>query len=176
MNAMSKEFIYRRAEIADALKLSVLYKQVYIQTYGTEGVSTEFANFITQRFSVERITQMIEADPNCIIIAVYKDNFVGVAEIEYGASAPIGDIHAPELSKLYVLEWFSGMGVGYGLTMAVEQTLIRLGYKQYWLWVLVSNLRAINFYERQGFRWIGNAFFHMEENSYENRVLVKDLT
>lgn len=172
---MEHQFTYRPAEIADALKLSVLFKQVYIQTYGTEGVSTEFANFITHRFSVERIEEIIRRDPNCLTIAVYKDNFVGVAEVEFDKETPIGNITAPELSKLYVLEWFCGMGVGYGLTNEVERTLTQLGYKQYWLWVLISNTRAISFYERQGFEWIGNAFFHMEANSYENKVLVKKL-
>ena len=34
---------YRKANSSDIVKLSVLFKQVYIATYGVEGVSDEFA-------------------------------------------------------------------------------------------------------------------------------------
>lgn len=45
------EIIYRNATRSDIVKLSALFKQVYIATYGVDGVSDEFANFITRQFS-----------------------------------------------------------------------------------------------------------------------------
>jgi hypothetical protein len=41
---MDKQIIIRKANQSDVKKLSVLYKTVYIQTYGQEGVSDEFAS------------------------------------------------------------------------------------------------------------------------------------
>lgn len=73
----------------DAKKLSILYKQVYIQTYALEGVSDEFANFIIPKFSVERIEQTIKEHPENIIVASYKNNLVGVAELELNKKMPI---------------------------------------------------------------------------------------
>lgn len=49
---MNAEILTRKATLSDSKKLSILYKTVYIQTYGTEGVSDEFANFITDKFSI----------------------------------------------------------------------------------------------------------------------------
>jgi hypothetical protein len=43
---MNGAVLTRKATVADSKKLSILYKTVYIQTYGTDGVSDEFANFI----------------------------------------------------------------------------------------------------------------------------------
>jgi GNAT superfamily N-acetyltransferase len=172
---MNNEFTYRKAEIADALRLSVLYKQVYIQTYGTDGVSTEFANFITKQFSVERIENTLSTEPDSLFVAEYKGNLVGVAEIEFDKKCPLNNIVAPELNKLYILEWFTGKGVGYGLLGKVEQLLAAKGVSEIWLWVYILNPRAIAFYERQGYQHIGNAFFQMEFNKYENKVMVKKL-
>lgn len=172
---MNEHFIYRKAVLADVLMLSVLFKQVYIQTYGTEGVTLEFANFITDRFSTERITEMIIHQPDSLFVAEYKGNLVGAAEIAYSKQCPIGDLVAPELNKLYVLEWFCRRGVGYGLLQEVEGALAARGEKIIWLWVYLPNTRAINFYERQNYKWIGNAFFQMEFNRYENKVMVKSL-
>jgi ribosomal protein S18 acetylase RimI-like enzyme len=172
---MKKEITFRKAELADALRLSVLYKQVYIQTYATEGVTTEFANFISKQFAVEKIENTIINHPDNIILAVYKDNLVGVAEIELNKKCPVNNIIGPELNKLYVLEWFCGMGVGHGLLKEIEKIVSGKGIKEMWLWVYILNERAISFYERQGYQWIGNAFFQMEFNKYENKVLVKKL-
>ncbi len=170
---MKENIQYRKAQVEDAIKLSVLYKQVYIQTYGIEGVSDEFANFITKQFSVERIKHTIIENPDCIIVAAYKNNLVGVAEIEFSKKCPVNNIIAPELNKLYILEWFCGIGIGYKLLEFAEQIVSETGEREIWLWVLESNMRAIHFYEKNGYRHIGHASFQMETNRYENKVMLK---
>lgn len=173
---MAQEIRYRDAIIADTKKLSVLYKQVYIQTYGQEGVSDEFANFITKQFSEERLAQLLISHPGTIIVAEYRNNLVGVAEITFGKRSPAGNITGPELNKLYLLEWFCGKGIGYGLLQRAEELAMRSGSRNMWLWVLESNERAVAFYERQQYRQVGTASFQMEVNSYKNKVMVKQLS
>lgn len=173
---MDQPLIYRKAIAADIFKLSILFKQVYIQTYGTEGVSDEFANFITGQFSPERLKTTIEQYPSQMIVAEYKGNLVGVAEIEMNKQNPVNHIIAPELNKLYILEWFCGKGIGRQLLAEAEKEVKANGFNELWLWVLISNTRAITFYEKHGFTWIGNAFFQMEENNYENKVMLKKLS
>ena len=80
------EIVYKRPDLEDALKISILFKQVYLQTYGVEGITTEFANFITKRFAPEVIERLIKSNPEYIIVAYYKGNPVGVAEIVYDLS------------------------------------------------------------------------------------------
>lgn len=172
---MNKGISYRKANLTDVVKLSILFKQVYIQTYGTEGVSDEFANFITKQFSIERLSHLIESFPDNLIVAVYNNNLIGAVEIEYNKKCPINNIVAPELNKLYILEWFCGKGVGYHLLAEAEKLVKSKGINQIWLWVLVTNERAIKFYERQNYKWIGNAPFQMEKNSYDNKVMLKEL-
>jgi diamine N-acetyltransferase len=173
---MTKDIIYRKAQYADALKLSVLYKQVYIQTYGAEGVSDEFANFITRQFAVERLERIIKEHPENITVADYKNNLLGVAEIEFAKECPINNIVAPELNKLYILERFCGMGIGHKLLHEAEKTVLSKRAKEMWLWVLESNDRAISFYEKQDYQHIGNASFQMEVNQYDNKVMLKQLS
>ncbi len=172
---MEEKILYRIARLNDAVKLSVLFKQVYIQTYGVDGVSDEFANFITKQFSSERIENTITNHPEVIVVAEYKGNLVGVAEIEMSKKSPIGNIIAPELNKLYILEWFCGKGIGEKLLAFIEDALVQKGEKAIWLWVLESNTRAVNFYEKHQFQYIGNAAFQMEKNLYDNKVMLKEL-
>ena len=167
---------YRKAVPEDALCLSVLFRQVYIHNYAIEGVPADFSRFIIEQFSIQKIEQKIRKQPNCMLVATYKNNLAGVAEIEYNKPCPVGTLIAPELNKLYVLECFTGLGVGRQLLHNVEQQLEEEGYKELWLWVYAINDRAVQFYKRQAYQWLGNAFFELEDILYENEVLYKQLT
>ena len=166
---------YGKAKLSDSLRISVLLKTVYIQTYAVGGVTFEFSNFITKRFAPELIEKTIKEDPSRLIIAYQNENPIGVAEIIFDSTCPIRNISIPELSKLYVLERFYGKGIGLGLLNSVESQLINNGFKELNLEVWKQNERAIAFYKKHRFISIGNADFPMEYNTYENFVMNKEL-
>ena len=167
------EISFGKAKLSDSLRISVLLKTVYIQTYAVDGVTFEFANFITNRFSTENIEKIIKENPSRLIIAYQNGNPIGVAEIIYNSTCPIRKISVPELSKLYVLERFYGKGIGYGLMNESENEVRENGFAEFNLEVYINNARAIAFYERQGYVSIGNVDFPMESNTYENLVMNK---
>ncbi|MBQ4821872.1 GNAT family N-acetyltransferase [Aquimarina sp. MMG016] len=166
---------YGKAKLSDSLRISVLLKTVYIQTYAVDGVTFEFANFITKRFSPELIENIIKENPSRLIIAYQNGNPIGVAEIIYDSNCPIRKIPVPELSKLYVLERFYGKGIGYGLMNEAEKEVRENGFSEFNLEVYINNARAIAFYKRQGYVSLGNVDFPMEFNTYENLVMNKAL-
>lgn len=167
---------FGKAKLADTLKLSVLLKTVYIETYAVEGVTSEFANFITERFSVEHLKSIISNNPDQLMIAYFNENPIGVAEIIFNSSCPIRNIIVPELSKLYVLKRFHGIKVGFGLMNQVENEVLKKGFNELYLEVYAENNRAINFYMRQEYKSIGTVDFPMESNTYKNLVMQKNLT
>ncbi len=169
------EITYGKAQLSDSLRISVLLKTVYIQTYAVDGVTFEFANFITKRFSAEHIETIIKENPLRLLIAYHNGNPIGVAELIYNSNCPIRKIAVPELSKLYVLERFYGKGIGLGLLALAENQIKEHGFKELNLEVWQQNERAIVFYKKQGFVTIGNANFPMEFNTYENFVMNKKL-
>ena len=166
---------FGRAKLSEALRISVLLKTVYIQTYDLEGVTIESANYVSNTFSVERIEQAIKEHPSQFIVARHRGNLVGVAEINFESVCPTRKIAVPELGKLYVLERFFGKGVGHGLLKEVENEVKQKGYKEIHLIVYVKNARAIAFYERQGYVSIGMMDFKMEHHTYKNLVMNKVL-
>lgn len=166
---------YGKAKIEDAIRISFLFQQVYIHTYGTEGITFEYVNFINERFSISYIENTIKEEPDQFIVAYFKGNPVGVAEILYDAICPIRKIQTPELSKLYVLDYFNGKGIGHHLLELAEKKVLEKGYEQFWLEVYLENPKAIAFYERQNYSTIGFTDFPMEVNTYKNKVMNKEL-
>ena len=169
------QITFEKAKLEDALRISILLKTVYIQVYGVEGVTHEFANFMDRKFSKEIIEKTLETNPIQLQIAYMNGNPIGVAEILFDSLCPIRKIQLPELGKLYVLERFKGKGVGYGLLSNVEKLVAKKGFDQLNLEVYIKNEGAITFYKRQGYEVIGTVDFPMEENTYENLVMTKKL-
>jgi len=168
-----QKITYDKAKLEDALRIFFLLKTVYIQTYGLEGITFEFSNFIESRFSESHIKNVISENPDQLIVAYFNQNPIGVAEVLLNSMCPIRKTEVPELSKLYVLERFYGMGVGYNLMLETEKLLRIEGCKEVNLEVWMENERAISFYDRFGFRKLGKVDFPMEKNVYNNWVMNK---
>ena len=130
---------------------------------------------ISKQFAPDRIRKTIEDFPGIIHVATYSDNLVGVAELALDRTCPVGEFMGPELNKLYIIERFSGMGIGAKLIQRSEDYLIQKGYKELWLWVWLPNERAQKFYRQHNYHAIGNAFYSMDSNTYENVVMRKQL-
>lgn len=170
---MNSSIAITPAMTSDCHLLSVLFKTVYINTYGLEGVTEEFSNFIEQQFAPSKIRADIESKDSQLWIAKYKDNPVGVLQVALANACPITKVLHPEINKLYLLSRFFGQGIGQQLMKSAESELLQNGYQSAWLWVLASNERAIGFYQKQGYKNIGTADFQMEVNTYKNIVMQK---
>ena len=80
---------------------------------------------------------------------------------------PDDDLPPLELMALYVRASAYGTGLGHALLAAA------IGGSPDYLWVLARNLRAIRFYERQGFRFDGAA--KTEDVGVERRMVRLDV-
>ena len=166
---------YGEAKLSDALRISILLKTVYIQAYALNGITFEFANFITKRFSEEYIKNAIQENPDQFIVAYKNDNPVGVAEVFYKGNCPVRKTEVPELSKLYVLERFYGQGIGAELLKRAEKKVVEKGLDELNLIVWIRNPRAIAFYKKQGYEVLAEVDFPMETNTYKNFAMNKVL-
>ena len=82
------------------------------------------------------------------IVAVEGDRILGFATT--GVSTPTATPHAGELMALYVDPDAWGRGIGRQLIAEARSRLRTLAFTDAVLWVLVGNVRAQRFYERDG--------------------------
>ena len=169
--------LLRQAEPFDALCLSVLAMQVFLDTYATEGIRAAIAREVLSSYSHEEFSKAIGSRGSHIAVAEVKGNMVGFAQVTFGARhelAPAGT--QVELLRLYVQEPFTGAKVGTKLLAEAESTASRSGASVLWLTPWVHNHRALAFYARRGYKDYGLTYFTFEGESHENRVLAKLLT
>jgi ribosomal protein S18 acetylase RimI-like enzyme len=164
--------IIRPAEPEDVPNLTVLKQQVWIATYATEGIRTEFSRYVLDEFTEENTRRQTGDEQKLVLLAEMNDHLLGCIELSFNEVCPVEAVSGPEIAVLYVLERFCGKGIGKALLDQVVIKLKNAGYTNVWLTVYYKNENALGFYKRQNFTEIGKTWFNLGGNQYENKVLM----
>lgn len=115
------EILLRPAQADDALCLSVLAMQVFLDTYATEGIRPSLAREVLSSYAAASFSAAIEHSAVRLWVAERQGHLVGFAQVTLGEShalAPAGT--QAELLRLYVQEPFTGQHIGSRLLAAVK--------------------------------------------------------
>ncbi len=173
---MPNEFTLRRAEPSDALCLSVLAMQVFLDTYAIYGIRPAIAREVMASYAESVFLRDIGSAGSAIIVAEREHHLVGFAQVTLGAThelAPAGE--QAELLRLYVQEPFTRRRLGTELLAQAERLARDAGATVLWLTPWVYNHRALHFYTRCGYTDHGLTWFTFEGESHENRVFARQL-
>ena len=167
---------YRIATPADALCIGVLATQVFLDTYATEGIRPDLAREVLSVCSTEAITQSLSAQGTTFVLAEKEGHLVGFAELKGQRPCPIeGQAGQVEVVRLYVQRPFFRQGIGRELLRQSEALASICRATGIWLTAWAENDRALAFYRAQGYQDIGPIPYVFEDQTYENRLLVKSL-
>ena len=158
------DFHIRKAEDSDAASIATLGIQVWLDTY-TEGISALCAEFVLHEFTVARVQESI-VQHDCWV-AVQNELLLGYIVIDPRHVESWG----AEVCKLYVQPYWQGKGVGMALLAMAKQN-----FPQFWLSVYHANVRAIEFYQRQGLSQVGVTDFMLGEQRHENYIFAQAST
>ena len=164
----------RRAAATDARSLGVLGTQVFLDTYAPRGIRPLIADEVLEHFSTDAITRLLAQPATEFIVAESAGHLIGFAQLTHGAKPPHADAAgAVELARLYVLERFTGRGVGARLLRESECRAASGGAPVLWLTAWIGNARACAFYAAQGYAAAGQTFYDFQGELYETRVFAK---
>lgn len=173
----TQDLVLRPATADDALCLSVLAMQVFLDTYATQGIRPAIAREVLAGYSEPVFAQAIASERARICVAELSGHLVGFAHVTVGATHEfVSSGSQSELLRLYVQEPFTGQRVGSRLLAEAEHLAGEAGSQVLWLTPWVHNYRALGFYGRRGYEDLGLTYFAFEGESHENRVYAKSLS
>ena len=162
----------REAVVGDTESIAALGAAVWIRTYAADGIRRDIGNYVRAEFSVDRIAMSIAEANSHLVVAEREGHILGYAHTTLDAVCPVSASHRAELVKLYVLDTFGGRGIGTRLLRASE-SFAEARTERLWFSVNASNDRALQFYGRRGYRDVGESYFVLGPERYENRVFVQ---
>ena len=170
---MLRAFAYRTAAPDDALTLSVLATQVFLDTYATRGVDTDLAKEASVIYSEAEFLTRLQ-DPSVEITVAQDGNYlIGFLDLTSGTRCPVGKVEGLEVFRLYVQAPFQRHGVGRQLMALAELKAIERKSPHLWLTAWSGNTRALAFYPSLGYEDVGATPYVIEGKEYENCVFIK---
>jgi len=169
----------RTATSADTATLSRLGRETFVETF-VEGFrvpysAEDLADFIPKAYGEDVIAAYL-ADPGFAhFIAEHEGHPVGYALIGPNG-LPHGDARPGdgELKRIYLLKVAQGTGAGLALHRAAIQELEARGHGAIWLGVWSGNQRAQRFYEKDGFRRVGEYRFRVGSTLDHEFIMRRD--
>ncbi len=135
---VNPEPTFRSATKDDALCVSVLAAQVFVDTYATLGIREAIAREVTEELSVSAMAASIANSNHQFIVAEVADHLLGFVQLKLRAeNTAVSSHNAVEVVRLYVLERFASSGIGTGLLTRAETLAVAHGAQHAWLtaWV-----------------------------------------
>lgn len=138
--------LIRRAKESDVRSIAEVHVASSRATYG---------NLCDESFTVEAREiawrEWMPTEKTFTFVAENESGIVGFANFGPTRDSYQGFNNIGELYSVYVLPGNIGSGTGYELTTGALEQLRANGFQAVTLWVLESNQRARDFYERVGF-------------------------
>ena len=122
------------------------------------------------------IQRFIATDESASIIVSYMLIKQGMIEWDLQRYAQRNQFYEPETTVTYapsVADYWQSTGLGTAMLNIIEKNLAGKGIRHIVLWggVQASNTTAVNFYRKNGYRFI-DSFWHDDKDNYD---MVKDL-
>lgn len=167
----------RIAEIKDGEIISKLGKQTFFEAHEFSVSKEELEAYLNEKLSVEEFTKQLTNSNNIFHLLFVDDVPAGYSKIIYNTPPPqlpnIKD--ACKLERIYFLQKFHGKKLGLKLFNYNLDLCRQNNQSGIWLTVWVGNERAINFYEKLGFKTIGEIMFIVGKTQSPNLVMWLEL-
>lgn len=155
---MKRKLTFRKATVADTNTIVQIGAETFKAAFGIYHTPEDMEHYLAVNFNKDVIQSFIEDDYYNFILGYEVDKLIGYAMLRYGIHPECLSGSRPiELVRFYVIQEVIGQGYGSELMRACMEEAAAMGYKSIWLDVWEKNDRAIRFYEKWGFRIVGNA-------------------
>jgi ribosomal protein S18 acetylase RimI-like enzyme len=167
---------YRKAVPADAPALAEFGARLFVDSYQHVTQPAELTAYVREHFTRER-QQAELSDPGMTTFLALNPEICGYAQLTLAAAPEcvLAGRAPAALQRIYVDRAWHGRGVAQELLRLVEAEARRQRCDQLWLAVWEINDRAIAFYAKQGFTFVGRQGFPMGSENQTDHVMAKAL-
>jgi ribosomal protein S18 acetylase RimI-like enzyme len=143
----------REVTLQDIPILQHIATQTFIDTYAIYNSEENMHNYIKDHFSEAQLTLDINNSLVDFYFASIDEDIIGYIKINIGtAQTELKDQDSLEIERIYVLQSYQGKGIGQQLCHKAIDLGRQHGVAYVWLGVWDQNLKAIKFYEKNGFK------------------------
>lgn len=170
------QIIIKKASKNDAPILALLAQITFKEAFGHVWDKFVLKNYLRHTFSVKKLESSIGKSNNVFWLAYADELPVGYAKLKiYSPYEHLADPKPAQLQKIYVLNDYIGNKIGEQLQNTLFEQVRAEGLKTLWLAVWDGNDKAIQFYEKHGFKKETTYHYNFESMSFDYEVMTKTI-
>ena len=146
----------------DIASLQSIGKQTFYETFAAGNTEEDMQMYLNESFRTDKLTMELQEPNSEFYFALLNNEPIGYLKLNFGeAQTELKDETAIEIERIYVLKEFHGKQVGQLLCDQALEVAKQASANYIWLGVWEKNLRAINFYTKNGFEKFDKHLFKL---------------
>lgn len=166
-------FQIKNAVPTDAEVISTLGRSTFLAAHEGSTSREDMEEYLEQKFNITAVEKEL-SNPNNVFQLLYSDEKVaGYSKVIYNSPCSFlpENIDICKMERLYISKSFYDKKLGYKLFAHNKELCLRNNQTGIWLTVWVENDRAVAFYDRLGFKIIGEVMFTVGKHQSPNYVM-----
>jgi len=166
----------RLANEADLDSLSKISSITFRDSYAHLNTTEDVDSYVNSAFNKEKLRYEMNHAGSQFWLASQEGETVGYLKVNFGdAQSDLNDNAALEVERIYVLEQFQGNKIGFALMKKAYEIAVDADLNYIWLGVWEKNEKAIRFYNRVGFKNMGEHTFMLGTDPQKDVLMRLDL-
>lgn len=164
----------KKVTLKDVEALQQIGKQTFSETFSSGNTDKNMVEYLEERFSLAKLKAELSDACSQFYFAVIDGEVIGYLKLNTGTSqTELKDADALEIERLYVVQGSHGKKVGQKLLEKAMEISQELSAEYAWLGVWEENLRAINFYKKNGFVEFDKHIFKLGDEEQTDIMMKK---
>lgn len=166
----------RKATIEDLPTVQHIGRETFFETFSDSNTEDDMNKYLEESFNDDKIAAELSNPDSLFYIGWEDESPVGYLKVNTGmAQTEQQDKNALEIERIYVKSSHHGKKVGQLLYEKALEVARQQHNSYLWLGVWEKNLRAIRFYEKNGFLAFDKHIFKMGNDEQIDIMMKKDL-
>lgn len=166
----------QKASLADLETLQHISKQTFVETFAAFNTPENMKHYLEENLAKDTLKQELENPDSHFYLAYKEKELVGYLKINFGnAQTENTGEYGMEIERIYILSAYHGKKLGqqlydYAIELARQQAVPFV-----WLGVWEKNLRAIQFYKKNGFVEFDKHIFQLGDDAQTDIMMRLEL-
>ncbi|PUV26531.1 GNAT family N-acetyltransferase [Sphingobacterium sp. DR205] len=166
-----------KVKMTDIDLLQSISQQTFIEAFSEANTADNMTKYMAEKFSNETLLAELSNQGSEFYFAQLDNRVIGYLKINSEqAQTELQHEHALEIERIYVLQEFHGKKVGQLLYEKALDIARLKNVRFIWLGVWEENLRAISFYQKNGFVAFDKHIFRLGDDEQTDIMMKKNWT
>lgn len=171
-----QEIEIKKIGLADIEILQTIAKQTFSEAFSDSNSAENMQQYLNEGFTSEKLTAELNNQNSIFYFAKANDEVVGYLKLNFGdGQTDLKDPKALEIERIYVVKDFYGKKIGQILYDKALEVAKENSLEYIWLGVWEHNLRAISFYQKNGFAEFDTHDFWLGDDKQTDKLMKLNL-